>query len=317
MTKEEGFALLDEMIDAEVDITSLGKEFPKQKYDSIRMKFSRTFGSYKQALIEYGYYRSNGVPTTVELARCFEITEDYRVVTLKLNKSEVCDIYFLSDAEFNRVSKSLYWELRRDAIDNFYRYNFPFDKVSISNLVKEHRHLQRGIEKIYGSAKRMLSFYKTPYDQFIDRNAGASVRRGHLFEQKLGEILRAVYGVSAVNSQVWTDGCRPDFIVNGRRWIDAKLSSYTIHDTRCDTITKYRKHTDDLTIYFARGDRSGFDTGGCKLRHVSALYPLLQRAGRTDLIDAMETFINAVETPVKRRVQTPSSRRVNNEGIAE
>lgn len=294
--KESLFKLLDEMIDRGIDVLNLRQELPKRNYDSVRKRFVRTFGSYNQALVEYGFYSTNGTPSEVEIARCFEITDKYEVVTNKHQKARICDLYFLSDTEFARVSKSVVYALWTDAIDELYRDHFPFDKLSVQSLEKEYPHLRRKILTRYGTFKDMLTAYGTPYDKFVNRDCGSrSAKHGNEFERKLAVILRVIYGGQNVDSSARIGNCRPDFVLHGRRWVDAKLSRYTIYDKRCDTLRKYREHTDTLTIYFARGERGPLDIPGAKLRHVSALYPLIKRAGRSDLIDDMETFVTAVE----------------------
>ncbi|KQN98812.1 hypothetical protein [Paenibacillus sp. Leaf72] len=294
--KEALFQLIDEMIDADIDVTKIRQHYTELKYDAIRKRFVRTFGSYRQGLVEYGIYAPNGVPTELELARCYEITDNYNVVTNKHQAAFIRDLYALSETEFARISRSVVDALWTDAIDEMYRDRFPFDGISAEGLAQQFPHLRYHIIRKYGTFKQLLSAYKTPYDRFVSRgHSGKAARMGLNFERKLFAVLVAIYGREAVNEDFLLNGCLPDFVVNGRVWVDAKLSRETIRDKRCNTIEKYRTHTDSLRIYYARGSLEPLNVSGVPVRHVSVLYPLLKRAGRRDLIDGMEAFVERAQ----------------------
>ncbi|WP_099518855.1 hypothetical protein [Paenibacillus sp. BIHB 4019] len=295
--KEALFALIDEMIDAEVDVTKLRQHYPELKCNAIQKRFVRTFGSYHQGLVEYGLCASNGVPTDVEIARCFEITEDYAVITNEYQAASLRNLYALTEVEFVRLSRPIVDALWTDAIDEMYRDHFPFETISAEGLAQQFPHLRKHIERRYGAFKKLLSAYKTPYDRFISReHCGKAARMGRDFERKLGVILTAIYGQTAVDEDFRFNGCLPDFVVNGRVWIDAKLSRDTVRDKRCKTIEKYRPYAKSLRIYYARGSLEPLNISGVAIQHVSVLYPLLKRAGRHELVEDMESFVERVQT---------------------
>lgn len=287
--KAKVFERIDQLIDRGVDVSNISRELPAKEYDSLRKQAARAFGSYAQALAEYGINDTNGTPADVELARCFDITDNYEVVTLP-NADHVRDIYNLDELTFRRIAKPQVEELELDALDNFYRDHFPFDKYPTANLREKLPVLYGYLRKHYGTYKRFLRAYGVDY-RYIERDYGGreSIAQGHVFEQKLGAILDAIY--SEVQRHVRIGPCIPDFIVNGAEWIDAKLSAKSILDPRCTTAEKYAEETSHVTVYYARGKRQPYTHGIAEVIHVSSLYPKLLAAGRADLIADMEAFI--------------------------
>lgn len=290
--KAKVFERIDQLIDRGVDVSNISRELPAKEYDSLRKQAARAFGSYAQALAEYGINDTNGTPADVELARCFDITDNYEVITLP-NADHVRDIYNLDELTFRRIAKPQVEELELDALDNFYRDHFPFDKYPTANLREELPVLYGYLRKHYGTYKRFLRAYNVDY-RYINRDYGGreSLSQGHVFEQKLDVILSVIY--TDVRRHVRIGRCIPDFIVNGNEWIDAKLSAETILDPRCMTVEKYAQVTDRITAYYARKKRPPFTHGIAEVVHVSALYPQLMAAGRPDLIADMNEFIKRI-----------------------
>lgn len=288
-TKERFFAEIDHIIDRGIDVTKISRELSAREYNALRKRAIRTFGSYAQAIVEYGINDANGAPSETEIARCFEINEEYEVVELP-NTEHIRDTYFIDDMTFHRLAKPTVEALELDALDNFYRDHFPFDRYPTAALREELPVLYGYLRKHYGTYKRFLRAYGVDY-RYIGRDYGGreSLSHGHVFEQKLGTVLDVIY--TGVKRQVRVGRCVPDFIVNEAEWIDAKLSAETILDPRCLTAEKYAEETDRITVYYARGKRQTFTYGIAEVIHVSALYPKLLKAGRVDLIADMNDFI--------------------------
>lgn len=290
--KERFFAKIDQFIDRGIDVIKLRRELPENEYSAIRKQAVRAFGSYAKALAEYGIVDANGTPADIELARCFEISEKYEVVTLPCAE-HLRDLYFIDEITFRKLAKPAVEALERDALDNFYRDHFPFDKYPTAALREELPILYGYLRKHYGTYKRYLREYGIDY-RFIGRDYGgsAAISYGHMFEQKLGVLLDVIY--PNVQRQVRIGRCIPDFIVNGTEWIDAKLSVESILDPRCKTAEKYAEETGHITVYYARGKRLPFRHGIAEIVHVSALYPKLLASGRADLIADMNAFIKRI-----------------------
>ena len=287
--KERFFAKIDHLIDRGIDVVKVRQALPTRGYEALRKQAIRTFGSYAQALTEYGIADTNGTPADVELAQCFDITENYEVIVLP-NADHVRDIYNLDDMTFRRLAKPTVEAFELDALDNFYRDHFPFDRYPTATLREELSVLYGYLRKHYGTYKRFRRAYGVDY-RYIGRDYGGrvSLSFGHVFEQKLGVILDVIH--PNVQRHARVGRCIPDFIVNGTDWIDAKLSAESILDPRCVTAKKYAEETDHVTVYYARGKRLPFTYGIAKVAHVSALYPELLAAGRADLIADMNDFI--------------------------
>lgn len=290
--KQRVFEKLDELIDRGINVTNISKELPSLEYNAFRKQAVRAFGSYAQALAEYGINDANGTPTSVEMARCFEINGSYEVIRLP-NADSIRDIYFIDEMTFRRLAKPTVESLELDALDNFYRDHFPFDRYPTDTLREELPTLYGYLRKHYGSYKRFLRAYNVDY-RYINRDYGGrtSLSQGHAFEQKLDAILGVIY--TDVERHVRVGRCIPDFVVNGNEWIDAKLSAETVFDPRCVTVEKYAEETDRVTVYYARGKRPPFTYGIADVVHVSALYPRLMEAGRADLIADMNAFIKRI-----------------------
>ncbi|WP_434750186.1 hypothetical protein [Paenibacillus amylolyticus] len=296
--KERVFKRIDALIDAGIDVTRISKELAQRECRAIRKQAERVFGSYKQALMEYGIGGAIGKPSETELFGCFEITDNYEVVETP-NASYVREMYELDDVTYRRLTQPYRKQTEIDALDEFYREQYPLDHLPTAVLRETYPKLYGYLRKHYGTYSAFLKAYRVSYDFALDRNFGGrkSASYGHAFERKLGVILRAIY--TDVEHHVKIDDCIPDFIVNGAQWLDAKLSASTIYDTRSRTADKYARKVDAMTVYYALGKREPFTYGIAEILHVSTLYSALERAGRRDLVDDMEAFINANDTTRK------------------
>lgn len=292
--KERVFSQIDDLIDAGINVARISKELPPREYDALRHQSKRTFGGYWDALREYGIDNYVGRPLDVELYRCFEITENY-VVKETYDADRIKSLYDLDDLAFRRLTEKHRRETEIDALDDFYREQFPFDHLPDGVLRRRFPQVYSYMRRHYGTYGAYLNAYRLSYEFALNRNYGGrrSIGSGLDFERKLAEMLRSIG--TEVKYHVKINDCIPDFIVNGTQWIDAKLSAWTIYDTRSRTLEKYACHTDNLTVYYALGKREPFTYKIADVLHVSTLYYALERKGRRDLIEDMETFISSLE----------------------
>ena len=123
-----------------------------------------------------------------------------------------------------------------------------------------------------------LSLYKTYGLHPLMLNGGlgmvrnkALMKLGRIFESLVGEVLAELF--TEVQPHPHIDNCIPDFVV-GETWYDAKLSRSTVFSPGCETIDKYRKHTDYLVIIYALHDTDSSDDRA-KFVHINELRPLV------------------------------------------
>jgi len=292
--KEKVLSQIDDLIDAGINVARISKELSPREYDALRHQSKRAFGGYWDALREYGIDSCAGRPLDVELYRCFEIAENY-VVKETLDAEHIKSIYDLDDLSFRRLTEKHRRETEIDALDELYREQFPFDHLPDGVLRRRFPQVYSYMRRHYGTYGAYLKAYRLSYEFALNRNYGGrrSIGSGLDFERKLEELLSSLH--TEVKYHFKIADCIPDFIVNGTQWVDAKLSAWTIYDTRSRTLEKYARHTDSLTVYYALGKRAPFTYKIADVLHVSTLYDALRQVGRYDLIVDMETFISALE----------------------
>ncbi len=286
---------LDDLVERGVDITNLSKELPEKEYHSARKRIHRAFGTMEKAIEAFGLTETNGYPEDYELYRCYYINDKYEIVTNEYEKEFVCDIYNLSEVDFKRLSAPLMKDLRKDALDEFYRHEFPDNIKSSFVESEEYKHVWGYIKSVYGSVRKLMEFYGTPSEIFVDYDYcgwdGVSIQKGHTFESIVKDMLEVIF--DNVQYHAIFDGCRPDFVI-GDRWYDAKLSAYAPFHPKNTMLERYLKNTNDLTIIYAKRKRSPYKRSGAKFIHVSELYSDLEVLGRSDLIERCEIFLDSL-----------------------
>lgn len=298
---EKCFEVIDELIDEGVDVLNLRSNVSDRRYESIKRKLSRYGGGIRNVLINYGFFeldnQDRGVylPTKLEIERCFYISHDYRVLINESTKELILDLYHLRENQFNKISKEIMKDLKKDALDIFYLKEFP-ENITFS-FIRENRHLEMYINDIYGS----LALFRERYgmsellvETLYARNRGLYAKAGRIFEKLVKEVFIALDINFKYN--MWVGDCRPDFIV-GETWIDAKLRYNTVDGDTCLTIQKYLPRTDNLVIVYCFGEGPRVRDFGKNVTfmNIREFYSDLYDAGEYELVDQIEHFIQINE----------------------
>ena len=178
------------------------------------------------------------------------------------------DQFKVSKSEYGYESKE---DCMRDAIGEFIR-QYDADEITIE-LLKENRHIELYSYKVFGSLPQMYKYYgidKTAVEYAMSRRRSATAALGHEFQRLLKEVYDEI-PLSRFPTSGYGDSV-PDFI-SGNTWIDAKLSKSTALNRGCETIDKYRKHTDHLVIIYALHDTERSDDRATFV-HINELRPL-------------------------------------------
>lgn len=168
------------------------------------------------------------------------------------------------------------YDIKEDAIrDAVSEFVMAFDPDEItSKLLKEYRHIESYVYLLHVSLADFYAFYNLDGD-FIaysqESKRGLYTRLGHEFQRLVTELYDEI-PLSRHPTRGYGESI-PDYI-SGKTWIDAKLSKSTALNVGCETITKYRKHTDHLVIIYAIDDTTATDARA-KFVHVSEYYPYI------------------------------------------
>jgi len=293
--QEKVLSKIDEIIDNEVS-----GEIPLDKYirsvDSLRKMCERAFGGVKEALDAYGYFTENYIDYTDEqvidfVLPCFrivgfgEILVDKELFNQKVQHINAFNSQYTESSILKLITK----HLTHDRIEH---YTLTFGELGVSAFYfRPSLGTVRQIEKLISNTYGNISEYRRIYGldmRLLDSSNSASKRRRFLdlgaeFEQLTYATLTTIY--DGVQYQRKIADCIPDFIV-GKRWYDAKLSRSTALNPSCETIEKYRKHTDYLTIIYAIDDTTATDDRASFV-HISEYYPYIS----TELQREIDAFI--------------------------
>lgn len=179
------------------------------------------------------------------------------------------DQFKLYKSEYGYENKE---DCMRDAIGEFIRQYYP-DEITIE-LLKDYRHIERYSYEVFGSLPEMYKYYgidKTAVEYAMSKRRSTTAALGHEFQRLLKEVYDEIplsrFPTSGYGESI------PDFI-SGNTWIDAKLSRSTALNRGCETIEKYRKHTEYLVIVYALHDTDKSDDRA-NFVHISELKPLI------------------------------------------
>lgn len=293
--QERALCVLDDLIDEGIDVTNLRQEIHLSNtysYDAVRTRLRRAFGSVENALRAYGLYDQTAEPERLELERCFYIDQDYRVSENRYKSEELKELYGISEIKFQQYKKALLENLEREALDIYVRDIFPYGLKR--DYIYKHKlwHVEKYLRNFYGhSVRKLCKEWELSYELFNDSYTSFFINKGHEFEELVGDVLSAVYP-DRVESQRRIEDCIPDFIIDEKHWIDAKLSENTAFNRASKTFDKYLKHTDMLTIIYAQKSEGSYSFPNVTLTHISYYIPKLRQVHRDDLVERINHFLS-------------------------
>lgn len=284
--KEKIFDTFDEIIDLDLTGDLTLKQYINRVNKPLQQRCISAFGSVSIALEEYGMTDEfPSIELSFErlfdyLGHTFEVTEDGRIVidfeTFLSKINELLAMGYSVDSQ--KALREIETYLEMDRVEAFMVLNNDEANVILDER-KERKYPENQMvtltEKHYPNR---LSLYKTYGLHPLMLNGGlgmvrnkALMKLGRIFESLVGEVLAELF--TEVQPHPHIDNCIPDFVV-GETWYDAKLSRSTVFGPGCDTIDKYRKHTDYLVIIYALHDTDRSDDRA-KFVHINELRPLV------------------------------------------
>ncbi|NRF01232.1 hypothetical protein HRF55_10550 [Bacillus subtilis] len=307
-TQENALLLIDDLIDDGIDVTNLRKELmgsTKYNYNAVRKRLERAFGGMKNSLIAYGLYEQVADPSHLEIERCFYIDDEYKVSENKFISEEVKELYNISDTKFREYRKGVLENLEKEALDAYVRATFPHGLRHEYIYGNKLWHIENYLRKYYGhSVRKLCEEWGLSYELINESYASFYITKGRKFELLVGEVLKALHPGS-VEEQKRIYDCIPDFIVDGTKWIDAKLSENTAFNRASKTFDKYLRHTDHLMIIYAKESEGSFAHPNVTLTHISEFIPNLLKNGNSELVSRLNSFLaelKSEEIKMKRGV---------------
>lgn len=137
--------------------------------------------------------------------------------------------------------------------------------------------LRRRCTTLFGGYRYAVEAAGFKYDKVrVDTDMASYY--GNVFENLLSEILEELgFGFEQYAHSVYN----PDFVLSHNRWIDAKLSEWTINNRDCDTLKKYEPNCRMLTIVYLRGrETDRMITRKTRMTHVNKFIKQLPRHKR-------------------------------------
>ncbi|CAF1897762.1 hypothetical protein [Bacillus subtilis] len=306
--QESALLLIDNLIDDGIDVTNLRKELlksSKYSYHAVMRHLQRCFGSLQNALIAYGLYEQVAEPSHLEIESCFYIDDEYKVSENKFISKEVKELYNISDTKFREYRKEVLENLEKEALDAYVRDTFPHGLRHEYIYGNKLWHIENYLRKYYGhSARKLCEEWGFSYELINESYTSFYITKGREFEFLVGEVLKVLHPRS-VEEQKRIYDCIPDFIVDGTKWIDAKLSENTAFNRASKTFDKYLRHTDHLTIIYAKESEGSFAHPNVTLTHISEFIPNLLKNGNSELVSRLNSFLaelKSEEIKMKRGV---------------
>jgi hypothetical protein len=173
-----------------------------------------------------------------------------------------------------------------------YREGLPLNYSAIRN---EDDALRRRTTALFGGYRYAVEASGFTYDKVrVDTDMASYY--GNVFEGLVGEIFNEL---SIENEQYAHSKYNPDFVLSHNRWVDAKLSEWTIANRDCDTIEKYEPFCRSLTIVYLRcRENDRMVTSKTRLIHVNKYVKQLPRHKRGYFyakFDEIERKLNDLE----------------------
>lgn len=255
--QEAVFKVFDELIDKDIDVRSY-----IQINGSLRIRIGRNFkgkgssSAVSEALRLYGFtgFEESTTPTQYDLYKCFEC--DYKTYEIKFDEEFVAHLSVVHNLEIRKV-KSLArdrWikEIKIELLEKFVTENEE-DFLANPYTYKNNSRIRGYFRNVYGDIETFRSAFNINKSLNPNRTMQGHyyyIEAGRRFERLIKRCFDAIQ--TEVDVQMSIGNCRPDFVLT-EGWLDAKLSKSTAF-YRSDTISKYTKHTDNLTILYAIDD---------------------------------------------------------------
>jgi hypothetical protein len=150
--------------------------------------------------------------------------------------------------DYGEVRNYKSWNAEKVINEIVLRYNSG-KPMSISKIMLDDCSLYGACLNLFGSYKRAIIAANINYDEIREDKETLKVY-GHKFQEIVEEIFNEL---KISYSKGFNFELRPDFRLSHDRWIDAKLSEWSIY--QCDTIDKYEPKCKSLTIIYLRGKK--------------------------------------------------------------
>ena len=256
--QERIFAIFDDLVDADVDVFA---EISSNV--ALRRRIGRNFTSVeglsksKSALHLYGFTEMGLLrytPSKADLDNCFEIDDKYKVVFDEEFAQHIANVTGNSISEIRSLTHGdikKQWEL--DALGEFVR-DHDDDFLSLYQSYRDHNHIRYYFRCHFGKVREFrkafgIDFRLHPWNSRT--GVASAIQDGFRFEALVKRCFDAVG--TEIRTDCRIDNCRPDFVAADSHWLDAKLSKSTSF-SGSETIEKYTKHADFLTLIYAIDD---------------------------------------------------------------
>lgn len=213
-----------------------------------------------------------GYISEADIFNLFYINDDFSV-SVDMDMKE----QLMKQTRWGEKESSVFAEAKKEvelsAIDEFL---LAIDPTEISyDLLKEYRHIETYIYRHYGDLPTFRKIYDIP-TKYCDSSWSLYkyTELGYEFERLVSEVLSEISAGPIESQATQPDGSRPDFVINGSAWVDAKLSRSTTFNPQCKTLDKYASQADTLTIIYAIKDTKQADSRA-EFIYVLSLLPLL------------------------------------------
>lgn len=255
--QERIFEIFDDIIDKDIDLYD-----HIQKDNSLRTRIARNFknnlgkSAISEALRLYGFtgFEEPTTPSHLDLYRCFDCEDESYVI--KFDEDFVNHLSVVHNLPTNKV-KALAkerWlkEIKLEILIKFVSHNEE-DFLANPYTYKDNTRIRGYFRSVFGDICTFRSAFGI--DKMLNPNR---TMQGHYYYIEAGKrfegLIKRCFDAmnTEVDVQISVENCRPDFVLNDG-WMDAKLSKSTTF-FGSDTIKKYTKHTDALTIIYAIED---------------------------------------------------------------
>ena len=277
------FEILDEIIETDKPQGMELKRYINQHEHSLRTRCKRNFGSLDIALTAYGYeiktYKEISFERVFDyLDCCFEVNIDGHLkVDFEVYLRKITELQAMNyDVCPYRILRQVADEYALDRIEEFTKHNNEYISTILDDRPRRYPYnqIETLISQFYGKREELYKTYGVTLGMLPGANANKLIvltSLGKEFELLVDEIFIEAQISHRRHDKV--GDAIPDFI-SGNTWLDAKLSKSTALNPSCNTIEKYRQHTDYLVIIYAIDDTNATDDRATFV-HVSEYYPYI------------------------------------------